>query len=135
MDNDHRVFEVWAPRLLSVLRIVAALLFLTHGTAKLFQMPHQPMFDGLQLMSLMGLQGVLEVGGGLLLLLGLFTRPVAFVLSGDMAVAFFMAHWPKNWLPLLNGGDLAVLFCVVFLYLCAAGPGPWSIDARLRSKA
>jgi putative oxidoreductase len=83
-------------------------------------------------MSLIGLQGVLEFGGGLLLLVGLFSRPVAFVLSGDMAFAYFIAHWPKGWLPILNGGDLAVLFCFVFLYLWAAGPGPWSIDARLR---
>jgi putative oxidoreductase len=133
MDKDQSVFQVWAPRTLSVLRIVTALLFLTHGMAKLFQMPHQAMFDNLQLMSLLGLQGVLEAGGGFLLLIGLFTRPVAFILSGDMAVAFFMAHWPKGWLPLLNGGELAVLYCFVFLYLFAAGPGPWSVDARLRS--
>ena len=133
MVSDQSIFQVWSPRLLSVLRIVTALLFMMHGTAKLFQMPHQAMFDNLQLISLMGLQGVLEAGGGLLLLIGLFSRPVAFVLSGDMAVAYFMAHWPKNWLPILNGGDLAVLFCFVFLYLWAAGPGPWSIDARLNS--
>lgn len=131
MDSDQGLFQVWSPRLLSVLRIVTALLFTLHGTAKLFQMPHLPMFDNLQLMSLMGLQGVLEAGGGLLLLIGLFSRPAAFVLSGDMAVAYFMAHWPKSWLPILNGGDLAVLFCFVFLYLWIAGPGPWSIDARL----
>lgn len=129
MDTNQGFFQEWSPRLLSVLRIVTAFLFLMHGTAKLFQIPHQAMFDNLQLMSLMGLQGVLEAGGGLLLLIGLFTRPVAFILSGDMAVAYFMAHWPKNWLPILNGGDLAVLFCFVFLYLWAAGPGPWSIDA------
>ena len=133
MVSDQSVFQVWSPRLLSVLRIVTALLFMMHGTAKLLQMPHQAMFDNLQLMSLMGLQGVLEAGGGLLLLIGLFSRPVAFLLSGDMAVAYFMVHWPKSWLPILNGGDLAVLFCFVFLYLFAAGPGPWSIDARLRS--
>jgi putative oxidoreductase len=133
MVSDQSIFQVWSPRLLSVLRIVTALLFMMHGTAKLFQMPHQAMFDNLQLISLMGLQGVLEAGGGLLLLIGLFSRPVAFVLSGDMAVAYFMAHWPKSWLPILNGGDLAVLFCFVFLYLWAAGPGPWSIDARLNS--
>ena len=133
MVSDQSIFQVWSPRLLSVLRIVTALLFMMHGTAKLFQMPHQAMFDNLQLISLMGLQGVLEAGGGLLLLIGLFSRPVAFVLSGDMAVAYFMAHWPKGWLPILNGGDLAVLFCFVFLYLWAAGPGPWSIDARLNS--
>jgi putative oxidoreductase len=133
MDRDQDLFQVWSPRLLSVLRIVTALLFMMHGTAKLFQMPHQALFDNLQMMSLMGLQGVLEAGGGLLLLIGLFSRPVAFVLSGDMAVAYFMAHWPKSWLPILNDGDLAVLFCFVFLYLWVAGPGPWSIDARLRS--
>ncbi|TMH11692.1 MAG: DoxX family protein, partial [Betaproteobacteria bacterium] len=103
MVSEQSFFQVWSPRLLSVLRIVTALLFMMHGTAKLFQMPHQAMFDNFQLMSLMGLQGVLEAGGGLLLLIGLFSRPVAFVLSGDMAVAYFMAHWPKNWLPLLNG--------------------------------
>jgi putative oxidoreductase len=132
VNIGQNFYQVWSPRLLSVLRIVTALLFMAHGTAKLFQIPHQAMFDNLQLMSLMGLQGVLEAGGGLLLLIGLFSRPVAFVLSGNMAVAFFMAHWPKGWLPILNGGDLAVLFCFVFLYLWAAGPGPWSVDARLR---
>ena len=129
---EQGLFQVWSPRLLSVLRIVTALLFMAHGTAKLFHVPHLPMFDNFQLMSLIGVQGVLEAGGGLLLLVGLFSRPVAFVLSGDMAVAYFMAHWPKSWVPILNGGDLAVLFCFVFLYLWIAGPGPWSIDARLR---
>ncbi len=132
MVNEQNFFNVWSPRMLSVLRIVTALLFLSHGTAKLFHVPHQAMFDNLQLMSLMGLQGVLEAGGGFLLLIGLFSRPVAFVLAGDMAVAYVMSHWPKDWLPLLNGGDLAVLFCFVFLYLWIAGPGPWSVDARLR---
>jgi putative oxidoreductase len=133
MDNYQVQFQAWSPRLLSVLRIVAALLFIVHGTAKLFHIPHEATYDGLQLMSLLGVQGVLEVVGGLLLLVGLFSRPVAFVLSGDMAVAYFMAHWPKSWLPLLNGGELAVLYCFVFLYLSAAGPGPWSIDAQRRS--
>ena len=133
MFSDQGFFQVWSPRMLSVLRIVTALLFMVHGTAKLFQMPHLATFDNLQLMSLIGLQGVLEVGGGLLLLIGLFSRCVAFVLSGDMAVAYFMAHWPKSWLPILNGGEVAVLFCFVFFYLWVAGPGPWSIDARLRS--
>jgi putative oxidoreductase len=134
MNAGQSFFQVWSPRVLSVLRIVTALLFIPHGTAKLFHIPHLAMFDNLQLMSLIGLQGVLEAGGGLLLLIGLFTRPVAFVLSGDMAVAYFMAHWPKSWLPILNGGDLAVLFCFVFLYLWTAGPGPWSIDLRLRGQ-
>ena len=135
MDKYQSLFQVWSPRLLSVLRIVTALLFMMHGTAKLFQIPHQAMFDNLQLMSLIGVQGILEAGGGLLLLIGLFSRCVAFVLSGDMAVAYFMMHWPKSWLPILNGGDLAVLFCFVFLYLWGAGPGPWSVDALRRSRA
>lgn len=130
MDSDQGFFQAWAPRLLSVLRIVTALLFMMHGTAKLFEIPHLEMFDNLQLMSLMGVQGIVEAGGGLLLLIGLFTRPVAFLLSGDMAVAYFMAHWPTSWLPLLNDGDVAVLYCFVFLYLWAAGPGPWSVDAQ-----
>src|SRR5208283_785463 len=103
MASSENLVQVWSPRLLSVLRIVTALLFMVHGTAKLFQMPHQAMFDNLQLMSLLGLQGVLEFGGGLLLLIGLVSRPVAFILSGDMAVAYFMAHWPNGWLPILNG--------------------------------
>ena len=117
--------------LLSVLRIVAGLLFLQHGSAKLLHVPYQAMFAHLQLMSLLGVQGVLELVGGGLLAIGLFSRPVAFVLAGDMAVAFFMVHFPKNWLPILDGGDLAVLFCFTFLYLCAAGAGPWSVDALM----
>ena len=132
--NGSNTLQAWAPRTLSVLRIVTAFLFMMHGTAKLFHVPHQPQFDNLQLMSQLGLQGVLEAGGGLLLLIGLFSRPVAFLLCGDMAVAYFIAHWPKNWLPLLNGGDLAVLFCFVFLYLWIAGPGPWSVDAQMRRR-
>jgi len=134
MDTNPAFFNTWSPRVLSILRIVTAFLFMLHGTAKLFHVPHQPQFDNLELMSLVGLQGILEAGGGLLLLIGLFTRPVAFILCGDMAVAYFMAHQPKGWLPILNGGDLAVLFCFVFLYLWAAGPGQWSIDASLRTK-
>ena len=120
----------WAPRLLSVMRVAAALLFLQHGTAKLFAFPHVPMFDGLQLMSLMGLAGILELVGGVALALGLFTRPVAFLLSGEMAVAYFMAHAPRGFFPILNGGELAALYCFVFLFIAAAGPGPWSLDAR-----
>ena len=129
---DSAFFQAWSPRMLSVLRIVTALLFLVHGTAKLFQIPHIPMFDGLQLLSLMGAQGVIEVVGGALLAVGLFSRTTAFVLSGDMAFAYFIGHFPKHWLPTLNGGDAAVLYCFVFLYLWLAGPGPWSVDARLR---
>jgi putative oxidoreductase len=123
----------WAPRVLSLLRIVAALLFLEHGTQKMFDFPVTPTHMPYVLGSLMGVQGVLEVVGGALVLLGLFTRPVAFILSGNMAVAFFMAHFPKSPFPALNGGDAAVLFCFVFLYLACAGAGPWSVDA-MRAK-
>ncbi|MGH8143874.1 MAG: DoxX family protein [Steroidobacteraceae bacterium] len=132
MNNGKDTLQAWAPQLRSVLRIVAALLFMQHGSAKLFHLPHQAIFDHLQLMSLMGVQGILEFFGGLLLLVGLFSRPIAFLLSGDMAVAFFMVHFRRGWLPILNGGDLAVLFTFVYLYLWVAGPGPWSIDAWLR---
>jgi putative oxidoreductase len=121
----------WSPRAHALLRIVTAYLFLLHGTSKLFKVPHVAMFDNLQLMSLSGLAGVLEVVGGVLLLIGLFTRPVAFVLSGQMAVAYFMAHASKGyaWAPLMNQGDAAVLYCFIFLVFAAAGAGAWSVDA------
>lgn len=124
----------WSPRLLSLLRIVTAFMFLQHGSAKLFHVPHVPMLDGVELMSLIGVAGVLEVGGGLLLLIGLFTRPVAFILSGEMAVAYFMAHAPNAFLPILNDGELAVEWCFVFLYLWVAGAGEWSIDSLRHSR-
>ena len=121
------------PLLLSILRIAAAYMFMLHGTAKLFAMPHIAMFDGLQLFSLYGFAGMLEVAGGLLLLLGLFTRPVAFILSGQSAVAYFMAHAPKTpLLPLLNGGEAAALFSFIFLYLAAAGGGTWALDSLFK---
>lgn len=124
----------WNPRLLGVLRIVLGFLYIQHGTAKLFGVPHVAMFDGLQLMSLMGAAGVLELLGGALLLLGLFVRPVAFILSGQMAFAYFMAHAPQGFFPVLNGGELAVLYCFAFLYYAVAGAGAYSLDG-LRSKA
>lgn len=119
----------WSPQVRSVLRIVAALLFMQHGSAKLLHFPAQAGFGPLHLMSLIGIQGLIELVGGGLLAIGLFSRTVAFILSGDMAVAYFMAHFPQGWLPIVNEGDLAVLFCFSFLYLWAAGPGPWSLDA------
>jgi putative oxidoreductase len=129
--NRESSLHVWAPRALAVLRIVTAYLFIQHGTAKLFGLPHQEMFAGLKLLSLAGLAGVLEVVGGLLLLIGLFTRPTAFVLSGFMAVAYFMAHASQGHvlMPMLNQGELAVLFCFVFLYFVFSGPGAWSVDS------
>ena len=129
MKLKQKFIDTWSPRLLAVLRIVTGLLFLEHGTAKLLGLPHVAMFDGLQLLSLMGLAGELELSGGLLIVLGLFTRPVAFILSGQMAVAYFMAHAPQAFLPLVNQGELAVLYCFVFLYLFIAGPGAFSIDS------
>ena len=126
-----QTLAAWTPRLLSVLRIVAAFLFMQHGSAKLLGLPHVAMFDGLQIASLIGVAGILELVGGALVLIGLFTRPVAFVLSGQMAVAYFMAHASQGnpLSPMLNGGEPSVLFCFVFLYLAAAGAGPWSADA------
>ena len=131
MKIDNALMETWRPRALAVLRIVTAYLFMAHGTAKLFGIPHIKMFDNLQLFSLVGVAGVLEVVGGALLLIGLFTRPVAFVLSGFMAVAYFMAHASQGHLllPILNQGELAVLYSFVFLYFVFSGAGAWSVDS------
>ena len=122
----------YQPYVLGLLRIVAGYTFFLHGTAKLFGAPHMAMFDGMQLFSLMGLAGVLELIGGALLIIGLFTRPVAFLLSGQMAVAYFMAHASTSnfALPLINQGEPAVLFCFIFLYLFFAGAGALSVDNR-----
>ena len=120
-------WSAWSPRLRAILRIVTGLLFIAHGSSKLFGFPPFP-FGEVQLFSLMGLAGILEFVGGILILIGLFTRPVAFILSGEMAVAYFMAHAPQGFYPSNNGGEAAVLFCFVFLYLSAAGAGPWSVD-------
>ena len=116
----------WAPYLLSILRIITAFLFMQHGSMKLLGFP-QPMGD-IPLFSLMGLAGSLELVGGFLILIGLFTRPVAFILSGEMAFAYFMAHAPNSFWPALNHGEPAVLFCFIFLYLAAAGGGRWAVD-------
>lgn len=120
----------WAPRLLSVFRIVIALLFIAHGLVKLFGFPAGAQPGPVPLASLFGLAALLELFGGAALLAGLFTRPIAFLLSGEMAVAYFMAHAPQGFWPVLNGGELAILYCFAFLYLAAAGAGPWSVDAR-----
>lgn len=121
--------------LLSILRIVSALLFMCHGTMKLFQFPPSEQFGNPPAVgSLIWVAGALEVFGGALLAAGLFTRIVAFVLSGQMAVAYFMAHAPQGFYPLLNGGESAVLFCFVFLYIAAAGGGPWSLDRAVFKK-
>ncbi len=123
--HSLRAWIKWRPQLLSLLRIVAALLFIQHGTAKFFNFPSP---GPASLSTLFFVQGLLEFAGGLLLLVGAFTRIVAFILAGDMAVAYFMAHYPKSFYPIVNGGDLAILFSFVFLYIFFSGPGPWSVD-------
>ena len=117
------------PLLLSVLRVMTALLFMQHGTAKLLGIPAAAQFANLQMFSLSWIAGILELFGGALLVLGLFTRPVAFILSGQMAVAYFLVHAPQDFFPIVNGGELAILYCFVFLYLAAAGGGAISLDA------
>ena len=134
MSLTPAFYATWSPRLLGLLRIILGFLYIQHGTAKLFGVPHVAMFDGLQLFSLMGAAGVLELVGGALLLIGLLTRPVAFILSGQMAVAYFLMHAPAAFLPILNGGEMAVMYCFTFLYLAAAGGGAYSLDA-MRGKA
>jgi putative oxidoreductase len=134
---DKAFFDTWTPRALGLLRIVIGYLFIQHGTAKLLGFPHQAMFDGLQLFSLIGLAGVLELVGGALVIVGLFTRVAAFILSGEMAFAYFMGHFGRKgflFVPQLNGGELAVVYCFVFLFLAAAGAGAWSID-RMRANS
>jgi putative oxidoreductase len=120
--------STYRPQMLAALRIMTALLFIAHGTSKLFGWPSSGMIP--PLFSLFGLAAVLEVIGGLLIVIGLFTRPVAFVLAGMMAVAYFMAHSPASFFPIDNGGEAAVLFCFVFLYLFVSGPGAWSVDGN-----
>ena len=124
-------WSTWAPYLRSILRIVAAFLFMQFGTAKVFAFPAAIMPGGgtAPITTLAGIAGILETFGGLFLLGGLFTRPVAFILSGEMAVAYFLGHAPQGFWPVLNQGHPAILFCFIWLYLSAAGPGPWSVDA------
>lgn len=125
-------WSAWSPQLRSVLRIVASFVFIQAGTMKLFAFPMGMPPDGgtAKLVSEIGLAGILETFGGALMLLGLFTRPVAFILSGEMAVAYFQGHAPHGFWTIVNGGGEAVLFCFLWLYFSAAGAGPWSLDAK-----
>jgi putative oxidoreductase len=127
----------FSPQLLSILRIISALIFMAHGTAKLLGFPATEMFaEPPAMFTLPWIAGVLELVGGALLAIGLFTRPVAFVLSGEMAAAYWIGHAPQAFYPIQNGGDAAILYCFVFLYIAAAGGGPWSLDnALFRKKA
>jgi putative oxidoreductase len=127
--------NAWTPRVLSILRIMTGLLFLQYGLAKLLKWPPVPMFEKVELFSLIGAAGAFELIGGILIILGLFTRPVAFILCGEMAFAYFMGHAPHGFLPILNGGNLAILFCFVYLYLACAGGGAWSLDTAMRGKS
>ncbi|HEY0077332.1 MAG TPA: DoxX family protein [Pyrinomonadaceae bacterium] len=135
MANLDSFYVSWTPRLLSVLRIIAGFLFIAHGAQKLFGFLAAPGAPRPPLMSMIGVAGALEFFGGLLLLVGLFTRPVAFILAGLMAVAYFMAHAPQGFWPLQNKGELAVLYCFVFLFFAVAGGGEWSLDRLLRRDA
>ena len=130
MSRFGALAHVWAPRALSVLRIVTALLFMTHGSSKLLSLP--ALRAAPDPWTLSWTAGVLELIGGALLALGLFSRVTAFLLSGEMAVAYFIAHAPQAFLPIENRGELAVMYCFVFFYLWVAGPGPWSLDALRR---
>jgi putative oxidoreductase len=118
----------YTPYALAALRIVTALIFMAHGTQKLFGFPAAPERGMPPLLSLSGIGGVMEFVGGLFILVGLFTRPVAFLLAGEMAVAYWMFHAPRNFYPVLNGGDAAILYCFVFLLFVFTGPGAWSAD-------
>lgn len=126
------MLDRFAPYSLSILRIMAGLLFFLHGPQKLIGFPPSPR-PAPELFSMLGAAATLETIGGALLIIGLFTRPVAFVMSGLMAFAYFIAHAPRSFWPASNGGDAAILFCFVFLYLVFAGPGLWSLDARRKS--
>jgi len=126
------IADTLAPHARSLLRIIAAFLFMAHGTQKLFGTPVAEPRDPVELLTLVGAAGILEAFGGFLLLIGLFTRPVAFILSGEMAVAYFLRHLPRSFWPILNGGELAALYSFLFLYLSVIGGGPWSLDAWRR---
>jgi putative oxidoreductase len=129
-NSQNATAASWGPCLQSLFRIVLALLFLSHGLVKLFGFPAGAQPGQVPLISLFGLAALLELVGGIALILGLFTRPVAFVLAGEMAVAYFMVHAPQGFFPVLNGGELAILYCFAFLFFSAAGAGPWSLDAK-----
>ena len=133
--NIEPSLDKWRPQVLSILRIVVALLFLQHGLQKWFGIPvPNPAFADIQLLSLIGIAGCIEIIGGALVTVGLFTRYAAFIMSGEMAIAYFWAHAPRAFAPIVNSGELAILYCFVFLYLVFAGGGPWSADAVWRKR-
>jgi putative oxidoreductase len=128
----NETLAAWTPRALSVLRIIMGLMIIQHGMAKILGFPAVASFANLSPFSLIGVAGLIELIGGALLIVGLLTRPVAFIISGEMAFAYFMAHAPKDFYPLINGGTLAIMFCFTCLFLSTAGAGPWSVDAAMK---
>jgi putative oxidoreductase len=128
----NETLAAWTPRALSVLRIIMGLMIIQHGMAKILGFPVVASFANLSPFSLIGAAGLIELIGGALLIVGLLTRPVAFIISGEMAFAYFMAHAPKDFYPLINGGTLAIMFCFTCLFLSTAGAGPWSVDAAMK---
>lgn len=131
---DFMFLSRWSPQLLSILRIITALIFFTHGTSKLLSFPYVEGLSGVPIGSIYGIAGIIEIIAGILLTIGLFSRLTAFIVSGEMAIAYFHTHAPEGFHPLVNKGESAILFCFIFLYIAAAGPGPWSVDAS-RGKA
>ena len=135
MDQFNRMLARWEPMVLSIFRIITGLLLFQYGVAKLLKFPAVPMFAKVEPLSLFGIAGMFELVLGGLLILGLLTRPVAFILSGEMAFAYFIEHFPHSFFPVLNNGSLAIMLCFACLYLACAGGGPWSLDAMRRKKA
>ena len=134
MEKFNRTLAAAEPFMLSIFRIMTGLLLFQFGVAKLFKFPPVPMFEKVEVLSLFGIAGMIEFVLGGLLILGLFTRPVAFILCGEMAFAYFLGHFPRGFIPVLNNGNLAIMLCFACLYLACAGGGPWSLDAMMRGK-
>jgi putative oxidoreductase len=128
----NEIIATWTPRTLSVLRIITGLMIIQHGMAKIIGFPADPSLANFQPVSLLWIAGLIELIGSALLILGLWTQPVAFVVAGEMGVGYFIAHAPKSFFPLLNGGSLAIAYCFACLYLATAGAGPWSLDAAMK---
>jgi putative oxidoreductase len=128
----NEMMAAWTPRALSVLRIITGLMIIEHGMGKIIGFPVVPAYADVQPLSLIGAAGFIELIGGALLILGLWTQPAAFIVSGEMAFAYFMVHAPKSFFPLINGGTLAIMYCFTCLYLATAGAGPWSVDAAMK---
>jgi putative oxidoreductase len=128
----NQMITAWTPRILSVLRIITGLVIIQHGMSKIIGFPAVPALANVRPLSLVGAAGFIELIGGALLILGLWTRPVAFLVSGEMAFVYFIGHAPRGFYPLLNGGAVAIAYCFTCLYLATAGAGPWSVDAAMR---